>query len=102
MKFEFIARHLDRFGLSVLCEALGVARSAYHAWKTRRPSARAIEDEALKEQIRQIHQRVKGRYGHRLMHGHLRNRCGRDRTLRLMRSMKMGGKPARRYAYSIP
>ena len=97
MKLEFIGQHLGPFGLSELCEALGVARSAYHAWKTRPPSARAMEDERLKEQIEQIHQRVKGRYGHRLMHGHLREQCGRDRTLRLMRSLRIAGKVARRY-----
>jgi transposase InsO family protein len=97
MKLEFIRQNAGKYPLKELCEALEVAPSAYHASRTRKPSARATEDAILKEEILEIYKRAKGRYGHRPMHGHLRERCGRDRTLRLMRSMEITGQPLRRY-----
>jgi putative transposase len=97
MKFEFIEENIKGFALSELCEALGVASSAYHASRTRKPSARTVEDAVLKKEILEIYTRARGRYGHRPVHGHLGERCGRDRTLRLMRSLGIAGQQPRRY-----
>jgi len=97
MKLQFIRGNIQQYGLKELCEALEVAPSAYHASRTRKPSARALKDEILKTEILEIHDRAKGRYGHRPVYGHLRDRCGRDRTLRLMRSLEIAGKQVRRY-----
>ena len=92
MKLEFIKNNIKDFPLVELCGALEVAPSAYHDWLGRKPSARACEDEILKQEILEIHVRSKGRFGHRLMHGQVRERCGRDRTLRLMRLLGIVGK----------
>jgi len=97
MKLQFIRDNVRQYRLKELCEALEVAPSAYHASRTRKPSARAVQDEVLKEEILEIHDRAKGRYGHRPVYGHLRDRCGRDRTLRLMRSLEIAGQQVRRY-----
>jgi transposase InsO family protein len=97
MKLRFVRDNAGEYPIKELCEALEVAPSAYHASRTGKPSARAVEDEALKREILEIHDRAKGRYGHRLVYGHLRERCGRDRTLRLMRSLEIAGKQVRRY-----
>ena len=97
MKLEFIRQNVDRYPLKELCEALEVASSAYHAWSERKPSTRATEDAQLKQEILEIHDRAEGRFGHRLMYGQVRERCGRDRTLRLMRSLGIVGKQERRY-----
>lgn len=97
MKLRFIRDNAGQYPMKELCEALEVAPSAYHASRTPQRSARATEDEMLKTEILEIHDRARGRFGHRLMHGHLRGRCGRDRTLRLMRSLGIAGKQVRRY-----
>ena len=97
MKLEFIEKNIGEYPLKELCEALEVAPSAYHASQTRKPSARATEDARLKQEILEVHVRARGRFGHRLMHGQLRERCGRDRTLRLMRSLGIAGQQTRRY-----
>lgn len=98
MKLEFIKEHTREYPLKELCEALEVAPSAYHAWVGRQPSARAREDAQLQREIREIHHRSRGRLGHRMIHeGFLKDRCGRDRVLRLMRWLGLAGEQPRKY-----
>jgi len=97
MKLEFIKDNIKDFPLVELCGALEVVPSAYHDWLGRKPSARACEDEILKQEILEIHEHSQGRFGHRLMYGQVRGRCGRDRTLRLMRSLGIVGKQEQSY-----
>ena len=47
MKFAFIAKHKEVWPLSWLCSALGVSRSGFHAWLTRKPSQRTRDDERI-------------------------------------------------------
>ena len=49
--------------VSRLCRVLGVARAGYYARASRSPSARTVADQALTEQIRQVHARSRGTYG---------------------------------------
>jgi putative transposase len=49
--------------VSRLARVLGVSRAGDYAWSTRPPSARMLADQALTEQIRQIHQRSRRTYG---------------------------------------
>ena len=97
MKLEFIHQNVGQYPLKDLCQALDVAPSAYHEGLRRKPSARACEDEMLKQEILEIHVHSKERFGHRQMYGQVRERCGRDRTLRLMRSLGIVGKQESRY-----
>lgn len=98
MKLEFIKEHVREYPLKELCQALDVAPSAFHAWIGRRPSSRARQDAQLQEEIRAIHQRSKGRLGHRMIHERfLKERCGRDRVLRLMHGLGIAGEQPRKY-----
>ena len=45
--FGFVAKHRGIWPVAFLCEALGVSRSGFYAWLTRRPSARSRRDEVL-------------------------------------------------------
>jgi transposase InsO family protein len=82
--------HEDQFDLTEMSEALEVSRSGFYRWTEARASARSQEDELIKGQIQEVHQRSKGRYGYRPVHAHLVEAgvaCGRDRTMRLMREL---------------
>jgi putative transposase len=47
----------------MMCKVLGVSKSGYYSWLKRKPSKRAIENQKLMEQIRQVHKKSKGTYG---------------------------------------
>jgi putative transposase len=47
MRFAFIARHRSIWPVAWLCDALDVSRSGFHAWLTRSPSQRSLDDEVV-------------------------------------------------------
>jgi putative transposase len=100
----FIDEHRGRFGVEPICQTLDVSASAYHQRASGQRSNRAVEDERLLEQIRQVHAANYFAYGYRKMWlalgraGH--EDVGRDRVRRLMRQngivgAKRRGKPWR-------
>jgi transposase InsO family protein len=68
--------------------------SGYYATKSRPPSARAVADAKMCEQITAVHEANYGVYGVRKMHAALRRdgvSIGRDRLARLMRQLRLQG-----------
>ena len=63
MRFAFIRRHEDVFGVAAMCRVLSVTRPGYYAWKKRPPSRRAVANEALLVEIRASHLRSRRSYG---------------------------------------
>jgi transposase InsO family protein len=55
MKFACIAEHLTDYPVAVACAVLEVSRAGYYAWRNRPASPRAVRQEALLGQIRQVH-----------------------------------------------
>jgi len=85
--------------VATMCRVLGVSRSGYYAARARPPSARAREDAALTERIRDIHARSRETYGSPRIHAELRYegvRIGRKRIERLMRAAGIQGVSRRR------
>ncbi|MEM7603174.1 MAG: IS3 family transposase [Verrucomicrobiota bacterium] len=82
-------REDKKFAVTELCEALGVSRSGFYAWKERPPSAREKENTELVAAIREIHSdRHTKVYGSPRMTEELRDRelcVGENRVARLMR-----------------
>jgi putative transposase len=81
------------------CEALGVSRSGFHAWLTRRRSTRAQIDEALIPRIRASFMASARTYGARRVWRDLLAdglSCGLHKVERLMRSEALRGRPRRR------
>ena len=64
-----MTRYIDasraHFGVEPICQVLQVAPSTYYAARSRPPSARCLRDEALKDQLGQVHKDQFGVYGAR-------------------------------------
>jgi putative transposase len=92
--YRFIADQATQHAVRCLCRALGVSRSGYFAWRIRPAAARARADEALTEQIHQIHAQSRQTYGSIRVRAALRKRgaaVGRRRVARLMRRAGLRG-----------
>ncbi|MCD6072235.1 MAG: family transposase [Microvirga sp.] len=99
MKFAFIATHRGIWPAGWLCEALGVSRAGFYAWRTRSPSARAKTNEQLLTKVRASFLASDRTYGtRRVWHDLLADgvSCGRHRIERLMRYAALRARPRRR------
>jgi putative transposase len=98
--YRLIDQEKAHHPVSRLARVLGVARAGYYAWACRPLSQRTVADQALLEQIRQIHARSRGTYGAPRVHAELRLgldiRVGRKRVARLMRDARLQGVHRRR------
>ena len=97
--FGFVAKYRGIWPVAFLCEALGVSRSGFYAWLTRRPSARSRRDEVLGAKVRSCFQESDRTYGaRRVWHDVLA--AGIERGLhaieRLMRRNGLRARPRRR------
>jgi transposase InsO family protein len=96
----------DGVRVAVACRMLQVSTSGYYEWCGRPPSLRAVADEALSAQIREIHACSRGTYGVPRVHAELRLgrgvRCGRKRVARLMRAARLCGIYRRRGGRACP
>jgi putative transposase len=99
VKFGFVAKHRGTWPVDVVCEALGVSRSGFYAWRTRPMSARARCDEQILLTIRASFLLSDRTYGARRMVDDVRDAghvCGRQRVGRLMREEGLRARPRRR------
>ncbi len=100
MRYRLIDAEKPHHAVSRLARALGVSRSGYHAWRSRRPSARSVADAALAERIEAIHEATDGIYGAPRIQAELAKahaiRVGRKRVARLMRELGIEGVAAER------
>jgi len=83
------------FDIKECCEALRVSRSGYYRWHQAEPSRRAKENAQLVEQIREVFEANKSRYGSPRMTMELRQRglkCGQNRIARLMRENQLAAR----------
>jgi len=100
MRFAFIAKHRSIWPVAWLCKALDVSRSGFHAWATRSPAKRTLENEALLAAIRQSFTSSDRTYGaRRIWHDLLAEgfNYGLHRIERLMRKNALRARPRRRY-----
>jgi transposase InsO family protein len=75
--------------LIALCQAFGVSRSGYYAWRERTPSARVQANTELLEEIQRLRQGEEVCYGSPRMTQELKGRghaCSENRVARLMRA----------------
>jgi putative transposase len=97
--FRFIRAERANHPVSLLCRALGVSRSGFHAFCRRPPCERALCDARLLERIEQIHKQSRDTYGAPRVHAELRREgvlVSRKRVERLMRAQGLSGLIKRR------
>jgi hypothetical protein len=97
--FRFITANQAEFPIAAMCAAFGVSRSGDHAWRDRRPSARAKADAALSERIVASHARSDATYGAPRIRADLHadgQAVGCKRVARLMRQAGLVGVSRRR------
>jgi len=100
VKYAWIARQRSTHSIRTMCRALGVSSSGWYAWRTRKPSARARENERLAVAIKDLHYAFREAYGTERLWRELRDRgerCGRHRVAQLRRRHAMTTKRRRRF-----
>ena len=102
MRFRLVQElAADGVRVAVACRVLRVSTAGYYEWRERGPSLRAVADEVLSAQIKEIHTCSRGTYGAPRVHAELRLgrglRCGRKRVARLMRAANLCGVYRRRF-----
>ncbi len=103
-RFAFIDREKACYDATVLCRLLQVSRSGFYAWLRRAPSARAVADQVLTEQIRTAFDDNRKVYGAPRIHAELTDagvHVGRKRIARLMRQADIVGCHRRKRSFSI-
>jgi transposase InsO family protein len=100
VKFAFIEAELSgAYPLDACCDALGVSRAGYYAWRRRPRSARAARRAELAAKVRAVHAANRRVYGSPRVHAALRaegRRVGVNRVARLMRRHGIQGRRKRR------
>lgn len=100
MKFQFIHVQKDWFPITALCRVLEVLRSGYHAWISRAPCARVIENNILVVTISAVFRRSRQTYGSPRVHAKLvasGTIAGRNRIARIMHSSSLKARKKRVY-----
>lgn len=94
-------RREQGFAVAPMCRALGVSKSGFYAWRTRKPSARKQEDERIKIAIKAAHERGRGTYGPEKIQEELAEvdqiKVGINRIKRLRRELNIRCKQTKKY-----
>ena len=101
--YELVESERTAFPVGALCDAVGVSRSAYYAWRSSTPSARELANERILVEIRAIHAEHEARYGSPRIVDELRERgheVGKHRVARLMRENGIFGRIRRRFRHT--
>jgi putative transposase len=98
--FELI--HAERANIPVAraCRVLGVSTSGYYRWVHAKPSVRAVDDEVLAAEVKEVFHKHRGRYGAPRVRCALNRRGARPskkRVARVMRNLGLRGHTPRRF-----
>ncbi|KAF0107698.1 MAG: integrase catalytic subunit [Chloroflexi bacterium] len=94
MKYQFVAKHHDKYPVGRICALLGISRSGYYAWKNRKPSQREHKNQALLDHIRRIHKMNRKAYGSPRVYAQLKKdgyTCNQKTVARMMRQDGLKG-----------
>ena len=100
MKLEFMKNHNQEFNVEKMAQILGVGRSSYYEFIGRTPSQRAIKNECLTEEIKNIYEESRKTYGSPRVQAKLKDRgetCSRRRVARLMQKAGLQAKMRKKW-----
>lgn len=95
MSFDLIAAEEAHYPKALMCRALRLSRSGHHAYRTRGPSRRALQDQQLDVLVASVFGEKKGRYGAPRIERELRGRDHKTSRKRVAASMARQGLVAR-------
>jgi putative transposase len=104
VKYAFIARHRQQFHLSAMCRVLHVSRSGFYERQGRGPSARALANRQLLNQIRRVHEQTHQAYGAVKTWKALNQAgivCGKHRVARLRSEADIEAQRKRRFRITV-
>lgn len=99
MRYRMIDELSKSHAVGDLCQLLGVTRSGYYAWRSGGETPRELENRKLTEEIKEVFEAKRGRYGSPRITEELRRqgrRCNHKRVERLMRQAQLKGRTGRR------
>jgi len=94
-----IERCRDAFPIRMMCRLLSVSSSGYYAWESRKPSVQALANEALLDDIIELHEDSDGVWGAPTITDELNMKgiqCSVNRVARLMQVNGVQGIPQKR------
>jgi len=100
VKFRFIDAEKANFPIGFMCRQLGVSRSGFYAFRDRAPSARALDEAKLIEEVKAVHTESRGTYGGPRVHAALKGRgraTSRKRVARVMREQGLVARCKKRF-----
>ena len=100
MKYAFIRDQANDFPVKLLCQQLGVQRSAYYDWRAQPCKIIAPEELALRRRMKELFAVSRGSLGSRMMMQDLRQEgfeSSRDKTRRLMKQLQLTVRQKRKY-----
>jgi transposase InsO family protein len=101
VRFLFVRAEKANYPVRMLCRVLEVSRAGYYAFERRGPSMRERSDRELTATIRELHEKSRRTYGSPRVHRELRDgrrqRVGRKRVARLMRTAGIVGRRQRKF-----
>ena len=100
MSFELIEAEKGNYPRALMCRALGLSRSGHHAFTTRGPSRRQLEEQQLDVLVAAIFAELRGHYGSPRIQKELRRRGVHTSKKRVAASMvrqDLVARPPRRW-----
>jgi transposase InsO family protein len=98
--FAWIEERRDEWTITLLCRVLEVSRSGFYAWLARDTSDTEVRRGKLTDQITEIHDEVKARYGSPRIHAELVARghdCCVNTVARIMQEAGIAAKTKRKF-----
>ena len=96
MRYRWVERYRGRYPLRMRCRLLRLGVSGDYSWRSRLPRRRSQANEGLKRAITRIHRHSGAVYGSPKIRWTLLaqgQRVGRHRIARLMRALRLRGRP---------
>ena len=104
MKYGFIREHAGSYPVNLLCQMLGVQRSAYYDWRDCPCKVIGPEEMALRRRMKALFVASRESLGSRTMMRNLRAEgfeIGRERTRTLMKALNLKVKIKRKYKVTM-